>query len=188
MPGGAVMRHRLHQPDIDVERVFDQILAVAGGGAALDGHAVAEAAVDSLQLLQHHRHRVALVAGVVGIEQPAVRGDQRHLGGGGSGVYAEIGVAGVAVRVHGGRAVGGVPRGERLILRVRREEGGHGVGGVFHGGGVLDFLQQLLERHGRSVSGVARRAHGDEHVGVVREHRVLRRELQGVHEPLPQTL
>ena len=49
--GSVVVGHRLHQTQVTAEGVFDEILAVAGDGAAPDGDAVAAELIDLLQLL-----------------------------------------------------------------------------------------------------------------------------------------
>ena len=89
----------LHQALVHAEGAADQILAVAGGGASADRDAVAAEGVDLLKLRAHALHGVALVGGVVGVENALVLGDQHQLGGGTAAVHAQPGPAAVAVGV-----------------------------------------------------------------------------------------
>ena len=93
--GGVVVGYRLHQAQVAAEGVFDQILTVAGDGTAPDDDPVTAELVDVLQLLPDDGHRVAQIGVVVGVKQAAVGSDEGQLGGGGTGVNAQIGVAGV---------------------------------------------------------------------------------------------
>ena len=124
------MGHRLHQPGVAGEGIFDEVLAVAGDGRALDGDAAAAQLVDLPELLQHDGHRVAQVGVVVGVEQSAIGGDQRDFGGGGAGVNAQPGGAGVGVYVHLGGVHGVVTGQEGVVLLLAVKEGARAPGRV----------------------------------------------------------
>ena len=181
-----IVGHGLHQAQIAGEGVFDQVLAIAGDGCAFYLDAVPAQGVDLFQLLQHDGHRVALVGVVVGIQQSAVGGDQGQLGGGGPGVDAQPGGAGIGLGVHLRGVVGVVPGTEGVILLLAVEEGGHGVhrrGGLH---ALLQLFQHILEGSGGIVGGAQGRAHGGEAVAVLGEYGVVGIQLQGVHKALPQ--
>ena len=80
------MGYRLHQPQVAGEGVFDQILPVAGDGGALDFDLLPAQPVDLPELFQGDGHGIALVGVVIGVEQPAVRGDEDDFCGGGARV------------------------------------------------------------------------------------------------------
>ena len=186
MAGGAVVGHRLHQPGVAGEGIFDEVLAVAGDGRALDGDAAAAQLVDLPELLQHDGHRVAQVGVVVGVEQSAVGGDQRDFGGGGAGVNAQPGGAGVGVYVHLGGVHGVVTGQEGVVLLLAVKEGGHGVHQAHAVHALLQPVQHLVKGALAVVGGAQGRAHSGEAVAVLGEHGVVGVQLQGLHEPLPQ--
>ena len=186
MAGGAVVGHRLHQPPVDVERALNQILPIAGGGAAPDDDSVAESAVNLAKLSEHDGDRVALVGSIVAVKQPAVGGNQDQFRRGGTGVDAQIGVPLIAVRIHRRRAVGVVAGQERIVVVLGNEEGLQGVGGVFLCGGVFDPLKQVVKIHRRAVRGIAGGSYRHKHVGVLRKHGVFRGEMERFDEPAAQ--
>ena len=184
--GGAVVGHRLHQPGVAGEGIFDEVLAVAGDGRALDGDAAAAQLVDLPELLQHDGHRVAQVGVVVGVEQAAVGGNQRDFGGGGTGVDAQPGGAGVGVYVHLGGVHGVVTGQEGVVLLLAVKEGGHGVHQAHAVHALLQPVQHLVKGALAVVGGAQGRAHGGKAVAVLGEHGVVGVQLQGLHEALPQ--
>ena len=163
-----------------------EILAVAGDGRALDGDAAAAQLVDLPELLQHDGHRIAQVGVVVGVEQAAVGGNQRDFGGGGTGVDAQPGGAGVGVYVHLGGVHGVVTGQEGVVLLLAVKEGGHGVHQAHAVHALLQPVQHLVKGALAVVGGAQGRAHGGKAVAVLGEHGVVGVQLQGLHEALPQ--
>ena len=86
------MGHRFHQTVITAERVFHQLLAVAGDAGAFDGDMIAAQAVYFGELFLHDADRIAPVGVVVGVQNLPVPAHQHQLGGGGAAVDAEVGV------------------------------------------------------------------------------------------------
>ena len=116
----------LDQALVHAEGAADQILAVAGGGAAADLDAVAAEGVDLLKLCAHALHGVSLVGGVVGVEDALVLGDQHQLGGGAAAVHAQPGPAAVTIGVarnvvHRNRCLT-VAKAEGLVVGLRLEQ------------------------------------------------------------------
>ena len=186
--GGVVVGHGLHQSQVAAEGVFDQVLAVAGDGRAPDDNAAPAQGVDLLELVQHHRHGVAPVGLIIGVQQAAVGGDEGQLGGGAPGVDAQVGAAGIGAHVHLGGMVGVVPGQEGVKVGLAGEQGGHGVhriGGVH---ALLQLFQQFVEGMLGVVRGAQGRADAGEAVPVGREDGVLPVQMQGLHEPLPQAV
>ena len=186
MGGGFVVGHRLHQAKVTVEGVFDEVLAVAGDGRALDLNAVAAQLVDLLQLGKNDRDGVALVGLIVGVQQAAVLGDEGQLGGGGACVDAQPGRTFIGLDVHLGGALGVVPGAEGAVLGHVLEQGGHGV---HQGGGVhalLQLFQGVLKENGLIVGSTQGRAHGGKAVAVFGEDGVRLVQLQSLHKALPQ--
>ena len=82
------MRDSLDQTHVHAERISDKVFAVARDRTATYAHAVAAQLVYLFQLLLDYRHGVALVGGVVGVEQLAIGTYQRQLCCGAAAVYA----------------------------------------------------------------------------------------------------
>ena len=123
---------------------------------------------------------------VVSIQKAALFVDEGHLGGGGAGVDAQPGGAGVSGGVHLGGPGGVVPGQEFVILLLGVEEGGHDVhqGGVVHR--VLQVLEEVIEVPGLVVGGAQGGADGGEAVSVFREDGVVPIQLECVYKALPQ--
>ena len=125
---------------------------------------------------------------IIGVEQSAVWGDEGHLGGGGAGVDAQPGVPAVGGGVHLGGMVGIVPGQEGVVLRLTGKEGGHGVYQPHVVHTLFQKCQRLVKGALGVVGGAQGRAHGGEAVAVLREDGMLAVQMQGLHEPLPQTV
>ena len=139
-----------------------------------------------LQLLADDGHRIAQVGVVVGVEQAAVRSDQGQLGGGGAGVDAQIGVAGVGGDVHLRRMLAVVAGAEGVVVRLALEEGRGGVHTGDAAPAVLELAELVIKEVGLIVRGAQGRADGGEAVAVLREDGVFLVQLEGVHKALPQ--
>ena len=148
------MGHRLDQAVIAAEGVFDQLLAVAGGGHA--GHLQAGVlVVDLEQLLPDEGQRVAEVGLVVGVEDVAVLVDDHQLDGGGARVDADVDRAALGPEGDAGHAVGHMPGMEGLVLLLAGKEGrlagiGSGGGIPVEGRGHLGQLELLVGVEGRA--------------------------------------
>ena len=181
------MGHRLHQARVAGEGVFDQVLPIAGDRRTPDGDPIPAEPVDLLELLQYDGHGVAQIGVVIGIQQPAVVGDEGHLGGGGAGVDAQPGVARIGAHVHLGGVHGVMARQKGVVFRGVGEEGRHRV----HQAHVVHALLQLFQQRVKGMLGVIGGAQGRadacEAVAVLRKNRVLAVQLQGLHKAFPQT-
>lgn len=80
-----------------------------------------------------------------------------------------------------------MPGGKSLVLLVGGKERRHGVGRVLLGRSILDTGHQILKAYRLGIARVAGRPHRYENVGILREYGMLFVQLQGVHEPLPQS-
>ena len=183
---GVVVGHCLHKAHVAGEGVFDQVLAVAGDSGAADGDTVAAEPVYLPELLQHDGHGVAEVGVVVSIQQAAVRRDEGHFRGSGTGVDAQIGVAPIGGNIHLRRGGGVVPGGEGLVLRLIFEEGGHGVHYRDAAPAFLQLFQQFVEGLGFVIGGADGRSHGGEAVAVLGEDGVGLVQLERLHKALAQ--
>ena len=110
---------------------------------------------------------------VIGVQQPAIRGDEDDLGGGGAGVDAQIRVPLVSTDVQPGRGGGVVPGGERIVVRLALKQRGHGVHHRRGGLALLQQPQQLVERPGLVVRGAQGCPHGGKAVAVLGEDGVI---------------
>ena len=152
--GGGEVGHRLHQAVIAAEGVFDQVLAVAGGGHA--GHLQAGvAAVDLQQLVPDQGQRVAQVGLVVGVEDAALLVHHHQLDGGGARVDADVDRPALGPEGDAGHAVGHMPGVERLVLLPAGKEGrfagiGGGGGVAVQGRGHLGQAERLVGVEGRA--------------------------------------
>ena len=120
-----VMRQRLDQPRVGMERMPDEILAVAGDGTARNRDAVAAGTADGKQLLPHERDGVAAVGIIIGIENFLVFGDQHKLGRGTAAVNAEPCTPAVALDIplsDRRRRMACAEGGERLLVREKRRQ------------------------------------------------------------------
>ena len=132
--GGGKVGHRLDQAVVAAEGVFDQVLAVAGGGHA--GHLQAGVvAVDLEQLLPDQGQRVAQVGLVIGVEDAALLVHHHQLDGGRARVDADVHRPALCPKGDAGHAVGHMPGVERLVLLLIGKEGR--LAGVGRGGCVL---------------------------------------------------
>ena len=187
--GGGVVGDGLHHALVHAEGRLDQLLPVAGDGAAPDLDPVPAQAVDGLQLLLDDLHRVAPVGGVVGVEQLLVPAEEGQLGGGAAAVDAQPSVPLVCSDVPAGDVGGGVAGPERLVVRLGGEQRRQQVALVPDGDAVFQLFPQLRHRvgpaGGRAVEGGAQ-GHGE--AAVLREHRLLVRQAQGLLEPAAQAL
>ena len=83
--GGMGVRHRFDGVVVGVQRAVEQQLAVAGGADAGDVERDAGGSVSVAQpdeRAARHLERVAFVVGVEAVDELAVVGDERQLGGG----------------------------------------------------------------------------------------------------------
>ena len=132
------MGHRFHQTVITAERVFHQLLAIAGCGHT--GHLQARVLlVNFEQLLPDQGQRVAEVGLVIGVQNLALLVHDHQFDGGGAGVDADMHRAALGAERHPGHAVGHVPGMERLVLFLVGKEGR--LAGIGCRGGVL--IQRL---------------------------------------------
>ena len=179
---------------VHAEGAADQILAVAGGGAAADRDPVAAEGVDLFKLRAHALHGVALVGGVVGVEDALVLGDQHQLGGGAAAVHAQprpaavaVGVAGDVLHRHRRLTVAqaeGLVVGLRLEQRFEAVRLGRALADALAYGGC-DAVD------GVALAGVRRvqaRARGHGEARVLGEDRVRVVQLQRLLEALAQPL
>ena len=123
---------------------------------------------------------------VVGVEQAAVGGNQRDFGGGGTGVDAQPGGAGVGVYVHLGGVHGVVTGQEGVVLLLAVKEGGHGVHQAHAVHALLQPVQHLVKGALAVVGGAQGRAHGGKAVAVLGEDGVRLVQLQSLYKALPQ--
>ena len=178
----------LHHADVHMEGVADEVLAVAGHGAAEDGHAPLRAAVDLAQFAAHDLHGIAVVGGVVGIQKLLVFRNERQLRGGAAAVDAQIGPAAIGGKLrarHGGAGVAGGEGGVFGLVRKQRRQrlrpGDHFGRG--------QTLAQRIEGEGvRGARGEHGRAPCHGKAPPLGEHGVPVRELQRFAEALAQTL
>ena len=89
------MRHGFHQACIRMESVTDQLLAIAGYGTAANLHPIAAQVPQLQQLLPYQCHRIALVGGIIGIQDALIFPDQCQLGGGAAAVNTQPSLAAV---------------------------------------------------------------------------------------------
>ena len=96
--GGFEMGHCFNQTEIHAKRVPDQILAVTGDRAGEDipGGIFGPQIPDKIK---HMGNRIALIALIAGQQQLTVTGDDHGLDGGGTGINAQIHIAGIGVRI-----------------------------------------------------------------------------------------
>ena len=194
MARGGVVGDGLDQALVHAEGAADQILAVAGGGAAADRDAVAAEGVDLFQLRAHPLHGVSLVGGVVGVEDALVLGDQHQLGGGAAAVHAQPRPAAVTVGVacdvlHRHRRLT-VAQAEGLVVGLRLEQRHEAV--RLRG----SLADALADGRGDAVDGVAlagvrrvqARAQRHRKARVLGEDRVRIVQLQRLLEALAQPL
>ena len=171
-----------------MEGVADEVLAVAGHGAAEDGHAPLRAAVDLAQFAAHDLHGVAVVGGVVGVQKLLVFGNERQLRGGAAAVDAQIGPAAIGGKLRARHGGAGVAGGEGGVFRlVRKERRQRLRPGDHFGRGQT--LAQLVKGEGvRGARGEHGRAPCHGKAPPLGEHGVLVRELQRFAEALAQAL
>ena len=89
MLGGGKVRDSLDKTAVTVERIFDELLAVAGGGHAGDLQARV-IPVETEQRIPDERNRVAEVRAVALEQNVRVVVDDDELDGGGAGVDADM--------------------------------------------------------------------------------------------------
>ena len=194
MARGGVVGDGLDEALVHAEGAADQILAVAGGGASADRDPVAAEGVDLFKLRAHALHRIALVGGVVGVEDALVLGDQHQLGGGAAAVHAQPGPAAVTVGVardvlhRYGRLT--VAQAEGLVVGLALEQRAQPVClGRALADAVPDGGSDAVD--GVALAGVRRvqaRARRHRKAGVLGEDRVIVVQLQRLLEALAQTL
>ncbi len=141
------MGHGLHLAVLGLECGLDEALPVAGDAGARDGGVLGEVAADLGEHLDGAGHGVALVAAVVGVDDPLGIVDQGGLEGGGPGVDAEeAGAGGLGeVRLRDHVAIVALPEG--AVLRIGGEQGAHPVG-LRGAGGAERAVPERLERGG----------------------------------------
>ena len=185
MTGRPIVGHGLHQSRVTAEGSLDQVLPIAGDGAAADGQ-VPCPTVDGFELVQHHGHRVAPVGAVVGVQQVARLVDQGQLGGGGTGVDAQICPSGIARQVPDGDVLGVVPGQKLVIVRLGFKQRGQGI---CQAPAVHRLLQAIVKlgKGDRFVAlGAQSCANGGIAVAIVREDGMIVVQTQGLLEPQAQ--
>ncbi len=147
----------LHDAAVGVERVFDDLLAIASGGHRLNLDA-GELPIDVLQKGAHQGYRVAAV-GHVAIERDVVLGVQHHgLDRGGTRVDADGGQVVLLQRTRYGHLIAAVAFAEGLVLLFAfKQRSAADVGAPR--AVVLYLLGDALHVKGLAV-GLHRRAHG----------------------------
>ena len=136
----------LHHAHIQAKGVFDNLLAVAGGGGGADVN-VRVFLVELLEEVPHQGHRVAGVGQVAGEEYLLLGVDRHGLHRGGAGVDAHVGHLVLQQGSVGGDAVLLVAQEELLILLLVVEEGGAAlvvVAGAVVGNAVRNLRQVEL--------------------------------------------
>ena len=187
--GRRIVGNGLHHALVHAEGVLNQFFAVARAGGAADGHPMAAAVIDGLQLLAHQGHGVAFVGAVVAVQEFFIFGNQGQLGGGGAAVDAQPGPAGIGIQIPGFHRGSGMAGCEGLVVLPGGKERGQPLPRGFGGGTVLQGLAQGLTGIGFSaLPPIDGRAHGDCIAAVFREYRRGLVQLQGLPEPLPQSL
>ena len=180
------MGYGLHLALVQGKGGAQQVLPVAGGAGADYPGPLGQQAAQLVYGLHGGAHRVALVIGIVGIEQLAFRADKGQLGGGGAGVYAQKAVA--AVAFHRGLLYHGplMAAAESLKLRLVGKEGGQALELKIHlhtGGEPLYELVHAVELCVLRLQG---RAHGGKKMGILRVNGGLRGEAQCADKGLLQ--
>ena len=179
----------LYHPLVHAKGVLDQLLPVAGDGAADNLHPAAAEVIDLLQLFLHQLHRVPLVGAVICIEQLLVLAQQAQFGGGAAAVDAQPRPAAVLPDVQPLHIRPGVALAKRLVVRLICKQGRQTVGhrplrqALLNGGSEV--------RHGHALPclpGIQRCAVGHSKAAVLREHGLLVAELQCLLEALPEAL
>ncbi len=143
--GGGEVRHRLHNAEIHVERVFQQLFPIAGHGAALYGDAGVPA-VQVQQIVPENGDGVAGIAPVDGAENFAFFADEHGLHGGGPGVDAEERAAPVRGDVAARGLALRVPAAEFVVFRPagkQRRDGEKAAGAAV----FPHVFQRLAEVH-----------------------------------------
>ena len=180
----------LHDALVHAEGVLDELLAVAGAGAAADGHPAAAAAVELFQLPAHQLHGIALVGAIIAIENFPILGDQGELGGGGAAVNAKPGLARIAGKIPGLHRSSGMAGAEGLVLRLIGKEGLEPLPGEVERGAVPAqcLPEGLIGIGAAAVPAIERCAHGHGKAAVLGEDRRLVVQLERLAEALAKTL
>ena len=89
----------LHNAHIHTESIFDKLFAVAGDGAARNCNSVFAQAVNSAELFFYNIHGIAVVGGVVGVENFLSVRQQNKLCRCTSAVNTDICLAGIVLYV-----------------------------------------------------------------------------------------
>ena len=187
--GGGVVGDGLHHALVHAESGADELLAVAGNGAAPDGDPAGAEAVDVFQLLPDDLHRVAPVGAVVGVEQLPILPQQGRFRSGTAAVDAQPRAAGVVRDVPAGDVAPGVAGPEGRVVLLGGEEGRKQVLPRADRRAGLDLPAEGIHGVGPpGVLAVEGRAHGHGKASVLREHRLLVRQLQRLLEPDAQAL
>ena len=162
--GGGEMGHRFHHAVIHAEGVADDVLAIAGDGAAFQSD-FRIATVKVQQKLPHQGNRIAVVGLIDGGKETALSVDDRQLDGGGTGVDADIGRALIGVRIRRNHHIPVVAQAKGLIFLLVVEQRGHGGIASF---GVILFqaLQRLRQIY--LLAGAEGRPHGHIIQGIFR--------------------
>ena len=162
------MRHRFDGMVVGVQSAVEQQLAVAGGADAGDVERDTGVGVFAVQVDERAAgdlERVALVVGVEAVDELAVVGDERQLGGGAARIdaepYAKAAIAHVGFR---GGAFGAV----RFLGQLVAPRESLALGGGFEegrAGGVVVIGAGEADERLRGSGGVDGRGRVDEHAG-----------------------
>ena len=171
------MGNGLHHALVQRKRRFHQGFSISRG-----------ATPDQLGRLRHHsfqlsqselgsQNRVSLVSGIERVEQLAILADHHHLGGGGTGIDAQIAVSRISRKflLAHNRLVMPVTEGLVFLLAAeQRLQPGHFEGSLYTG---FQGGNQAVDGNSLLIPGLHCRTHGGEQMGILRVHRSFIRQL-----------
>ena len=186
--GGRGVGDGFHLALIQAEGGLEQALAVAGGAGAGDAGRGRHPVGQLLHGMAGGFHRVALIAGIEGVEQLALCADEGQLGGGGACVDAQEAIPGVGRQVavlHPGLIVAAQ---EHLIFLMVAEQGRKPLQPIGHHDAVGEMIQQLVDGDGGRIAGGQGRAGCGKQMAVLRDDGGFIRQMQRADKGLPQLI